>query len=291
MNKRHPVSVIILIIWILAFGILVIFPNSTSAFEIKKKEIQFGFCTDRSLISSYMLVLNDRLNDRITEIGQKVAAAGGPSNIEYKFRVINDPTINAFAAAGGFVYVNTGLLDILESPDELAFILGHEISHINKSHQIGAVHRAHTSQVAGFWAEALLSTLMVAAGAYAMNIGEESPSQQYNYDLAMRNLQESSEILGSLFGEALTCSLIKGYGRKQELDADTLGLQYAQKAGYDPEAALRVLGRLMDIRGKLRSEEGTFVSNLINSEPGLEERISKIKETLNIPEEEESESK
>lgn len=96
------------------------------AFTADTKEVKFGFYQDKKVLSSMTVVLNHKLNKRITEIGNRVAKASDKPEIKYTFRIINDPTINAYAADGGFVYINTGLLDVLESEDELAAILGLE---------------------------------------------------------------------------------------------------------------------------------------------------------------------
>lgn len=100
------------------------------------------------MLSRITVVLNHKLNKRITEIGNRVAKASDKPEIKYTFRIINDSTINAYGADGGFVYINTGLLDVLESEDELAAILGHEIAHISKSHQINSLRSAHQKQMA-----------------------------------------------------------------------------------------------------------------------------------------------
>lgn len=134
-----------LILGLVLFSLL--FPENVIA--IDEEEIRFGNYQDKFLISTQSFIFNETLNRRINEIGDKISKAPDkPQNIKYTFRVINDPTINAYAAAGGFIYVTTGLLDILDSEDELAAVLAHEIAHVNESHQIKWVYAMHRAKVA-----------------------------------------------------------------------------------------------------------------------------------------------
>jgi beta-barrel assembly-enhancing protease len=74
------------------------------------------------------------LQPYVDRVGARVAAQARRKEISYRFTVREDPTLNAFALPGGHVYVNTGLLSFLQSEDELAMVLGHELSHIELRH-------------------------------------------------------------------------------------------------------------------------------------------------------------
>jgi predicted Zn-dependent protease len=74
------------------------------------------------------------LQPYVDRVGAKVAATARRKEIQYRFTVREDPTINAFALPGGHIFVNTGLLGFVQSEDELAVVLGHEISHIELRH-------------------------------------------------------------------------------------------------------------------------------------------------------------
>lgn len=253
---------------------------SKIGFAGNTKEIKFGFYADREVLSAQTIVFNDVLNKQINEIGNRVVQASDRPDIKYTFRVINDSTINAYAAAGGFVYINTGLLDILESEDELAAILGHEIGHVGKGHQIKFIHSAHQKKVTGTMLGIAMGVGLGIAGAYAMGPAPSpySPSYSYHQQLTSQ-LVETGVRTGFALGEAMAVSMIKGYGKKQELEADALAIQYTKKAGYDPNALVSVFKRLTSIRDRLKINEKNYISNLINAEPGLEERIKQA-ETL-----------
>lgn len=74
------------------------------------------------------------LQTYVDRVGARVATHGGRKDIVYRFTVREDSTLNAFALPGGYIYVNTGLLLFVKSEDELAMVLGHEISHIELRH-------------------------------------------------------------------------------------------------------------------------------------------------------------
>lgn len=259
-----------------------VFPKISFAGD--NEEIKFGFYADKRIVSTQTILFNETLNKKITEIGNKVAKASKKQDMKYTFRVINEPTINAYAAAGGFVYINTGLLDILETEDELAAILAHEIHHINASHQINFIYAAHRKKVAGQVAGVFLGVALGAAGGMAM--GPAPSPYSSNYAMHQQLTQQMVDIgvrLGMAMGSEIGVSMIKGYGKKQELEADAFAVKYTQKAGYDPNALISVLKKLTSMRDRLGINEKNYASSLINAEPGLEERIKNTEELLSNP--------
>lgn len=242
---------------------------------LSDEEMKFGFHVDRGVLSQQVLVLHEAVNTKINAIGARLAKAAGKTDIQHTFRVVNDPTINAYSAAGGFVYVTTGLLDILESEDELAAVLAHELHHTNASHQINTIYAARRSEVAGRIAG---TALYVVVGAGFAMLGAKTA--QAGYTQAAPQVTEVGAKLGSglggLLGKSVTVSMVQGYGKDRELEADAQALQYLKKAGYDPKAFIRVLHRLISIRDQLEINEKNYTSSLINAEPGLEERLKTV---------------
>src|SRR3546814_1942055 len=92
---------------------------------------------------------------RVQEIGQALAAASGAEGIDWEFQLFEEPTPNAFALPGGKIGVNSGMLDIAETDDQLAAVLGHEVGHVVARHpseqisQSAAIQRSeeHTSEL------------------------------------------------------------------------------------------------------------------------------------------------
>jgi len=252
--------------------ILLIFLKYALAFT--EEELKFGFYADRSIAASYTILFDDALTKRISEIGNRIVKASGESNMNYTFRVINDPTINAYSTAGGFVYVNTGLLDILESEDELAAVLAHEIGHIRNHHQIKFLYFAYRKAVEGQLIGAFIGAALAVAGTAAMGPAPSPYSPSYNmYQMYVQQINDLAFQMGGIIGNTVAVSMIKGYGKEQELEADKCAVQYTYKAGYDPYALIRVFKKLKLIKDRLEYRERTRFASFVNAEPGLDARI------------------
>jgi metalloendopeptidase OMA1, mitochondrial len=248
------------------------------------EDLKFGFFVDRLTVASQTVVFNEQLNKRITDIGRKVARASEKPLPQYTFRVINNPIINAYSAAGGYIYLNTGMLDVLENEDELAAVLGHEIAHSNHSHQIKGIVSEHRTKVAGEIMTYLLSSALAIGLSYGVasgiGSGVKSPAAQMLSSAASGAAGSLGGQLGGEIGVAMTISIIKGYGERQELEADSLGVQAAAKAGYNPEAFLAFQKRLISIRDRLGIGKQNYLSSFIKASPGLEKRVQELEKVL-----------
>ena len=176
----------------------------------EKKEIVFintametalGKAAAMQVTSQYTLIKNPEQADKVTEIGNKIAKVSDRTDIKYRFAVVEDKEINAFTIPGGYIYLNSGLIKVVESDDELACVIGHEIGHI------AARHIAKKLQA------------------------------QLGYDILMNIALRSASIQEMRQAADLTFNLaMLGYSREDELLADRLGAKYAYRAGYNPEA-------------------------------------------------------
>lgn len=150
----------------------------------------------------------------VERIGQRLLAAMGPQPFDYRFFVVEDPQLNAFAVPGGSIYIYTGLLEKAKSTDEIAGVLGHEIIHV-KGH-----HMARSSGADAISVLSLLSMLLLArSGAGAQAAGA--------------------------VGQAVAATREIAYSRQLEMEADTLGERYMAAAGYDPRGSVAFL-KLLD---------------------------------------------
>ncbi len=169
-------------------------------------EVKLGQAEHQKIIGKFGIYRDQELQNYINKVGQRVAAESSRPEIEYRFTILNDDLINAFALPGGFIYVTRGMLLHMNSESELAAVLGHEIAHVTEKHALRRQTRGKSINV--------LNTVLA--------VGTGQPG-----------LYE----LGDMFGGAL----LLGYSREFELDADEVGAQYMAKAGYSPTAMLNTI--------------------------------------------------
>ena len=195
----------------------------------KEQEVAMGAQAHKDILKKTPAYNNAQLQGYVNSIGQQLASKSHRNNIRYTFTVIDDPSVNAFALPGGYVYVTTGLLAYLNSEGELAGVLGHEIGHVTARH---GVQQAS----AGVAASVLIDLI-------AKKTGGASTLNQ----------------LGS--------AILSGYGRDHELQADRLGAEYLARVGYSPKNMLDVIGVLKaqeQFAGRSSSYHGVFASHPSN---------------------------
>ena len=153
--------------------------------------------------------------DRVRQVGDRLAAAASrrfpqsSAGMDWAFTVVDEPTVNAWALPGGKCGVNMGLLEFVESDDELAVVVGHEIAHALASH---GAERLSRDAVAGILAE--------------LALGEIDPGLRFAIEQA--------------YGVGVSLP----FSRDHEREADRLGLFLAAEAGYDPRAAVSLWRRM-----------------------------------------------
>lgn len=162
---------------------------------------------------------DEALTRQVTEIGRRIAQASGIKE-DWDFRLIENEQVNAFALPGGNVGVYTGILDVAETNAGLAAILAHEIGHVKARHSAERV-----SQV------------------LAAQLGLVAVDQLVLRDSRYRNPTMAALGLGTQVGVLLP------FSRTHESEADELGLTYMARAGYDPEAAVRLWERMAKLGG------------------------------------------
>src|SRR6266571_7566869 len=140
-----------------------------------------------------------RIGDRLTP--DQVREAGGPG---FKFGVIRDPTLNAFALPNGHIYVHTGLLARLDNEAQLAMIVGHEMTHVTHRHALSFTRDARNQQVP-FTVVAVAASIGVAVAA-----GSRAGSGDY---IGTTVLSPTANVLLGLGLQLAVIAAINGYGR------------------------------------------------------------------------------
>jgi predicted Zn-dependent protease len=186
----------------------------------------------------------------IRQIGARVTArsniAGGGD--AFRITTLNSPVMNAFAVPGGYLYVTRQLVGLANDEAELAFVLGHEAGHIAARHSSERKRASILSQI-----------LAVGLGA----------------------VTGSSE-LGNFAGQ-ITQGVVLSYSRKQELEADDLGVRYLAAAGYDPSASASFLASLgaatsLEARASGRNDERS-TPNWARTHPLSADRVTRALRT------------
>lgn len=145
---------------------------------------------------------------RVRAIGQRVIEAAGMADRPWDYAVFLDEAPNAFVLPGGHVGVTVGLLAVVENDDQLAAVIGHEAGHVVARHAAERVSQQRTSQI-------LLGIAGAAAGG-----------------------SDFGRLVKDHGGAAAKFGVLLPFSRKQELEADRLGVHYMQRAGYRPREAV-----------------------------------------------------
>lgn len=250
--------------------------TSLSLFAADSKEVQVGNGLDHARLARDILVLDAAVNRRVAEIGEQVAKQCGRSDLRFTFRVVNDSQVNAFATSGGFVYINTGLLEFCESEAELAAVIAHEVTHISERHLLDHLEDARNKAISGEVKKILIElALRAAGGAAGAPSGDPSLGGQLG-DLG----GQISQLIGVSVIDPATQASILGYKKDQELEADKRAVKYLMDAGFDPHALVSVFDKMQGLRDKMIANHEPLACGWINKQPGLAERAKLIKELV-----------
>lgn len=197
-----------------------------------QQKAELGKDIHQQVSRNYRFDSKEQTNSYVNRVGQRVARASDCAQYPFHFYVVQDPHINAFSTTGGYVYVNTGLLKAADNEDQLAGVLGHEIGHICNNDLINKMRES-----------ALAQTAATATGL------DRSTLAAVGYQLAV-NLPNS---------------------RHDEFNADAKGLNYMERAGYNPNAMPAFLSKLLK-----QPSPPAFLSD----HPGTRERIDVLEKKI-----------
>ena len=190
------------------------------------QEVELGKQIDQQLKRSQIRVIRSpEIVGYVDNIGQRLARNSNRPNIPYTFQVVRDAKINAFATMGGFVYINAGLMLAADNEAQLSSVIAHEIAHITERHAVGQLRQ-----------RALAEGVASAAG-----LGR-SRAVQLGVELALNRPKS----------------------RRDELEADRLGLVYLNKTDYVPQAFPDFLRKLLRARS---------VPTVLSTHPDTGDRI------------------
>lgn len=187
---------------------------------ITQQEAQVGAQNHEAFLNEFGGAMTGPQSDYVVRVGQGIAVQSGLATRPDAFRVtlLNSSVNNAFAVPGGYVYITRQLVGLMNNEAELAAVLGHEVGHVAARHSARRQNRATRNTLLGAGAAILSSVLL----------GGNSPLGQQISQAALQGSQ----------------LLTLQFSRRQELEADNLGIRYLTGAGYDPRAMSTLLSSL-----------------------------------------------
>ena len=162
------------------------------------EEIKLGHETDVQIIKQYGIYEDPKVTAYLNNLCQRLARISHRPNLAYRFKILDASVVNAFAVPGGYVYFTRGILATVNSEAELAGLIGHEIGHITARHSAKQYSKAQLAQLG----------------------------------LGVGSIFIDSQILSGLAQIGVGMLFLR-FSRENEREADSLGIEYSSKLGYD----------------------------------------------------------
>lgn len=212
-----------------------------------EKERQIGEQFLLEIQQEIPLIEDPFLTSYINRLGQKLVAQMGPQPFHYKFFIVKDPTMNAFAVPGGYIFLHMGMIIMAEREGELAGVMAHEISHVYCRHMAKMMEKSRAVTIAS-----LIGTM-------------------------------ASIFLGGALAQPLLMGIMGGgeaamlaYSRDNEAEADSTGFKWMLKAGYNPRDMVSIFNKM----NKQRWFEGGKVPLYLRTHPFTDDRIVELSHQL-----------
>lgn len=224
-------------------------------FFSEEKEMEFGLGAYREVLRQARLSENAEVNELVQLVGQRIAKAANKPEYQWEFAVIDEEKmVNAFCLPGGKVAVFTGILKITKSEAGLATVIGHEVAHALQRHGVERMSRSIIDQIAQ------LGAIGAAAAGHAGGGAMQGLLGAYGVNVSLP------------------------FNRKQESEADYIGLRLMAEAGFDPREAVpfweRMSGCPRQMIGKVCFRSQQAVPEFLSTHPSDLTRINQIEAWL-----------
>lgn len=240
--------IILLLCLLLLGGCVTIYNPATQKKETllldTASEVSLGEDMDREISRKFRILSDPKMQARLQDIGNYLSKVSDRQDLIYHFKIIADKELNAFAIPGGFIYVNSGLIQAAND-DELAAVLGHEIGHVAARHSVKKL-------------QAVLG--------YQILLG---------IALGISKSQDLGQAMDIVF--KLTSS---GYSRKDELFADKLAVRYLKRTQFNPYGMITFFEKL---RREAERQGPQIQLVFLSSHPPLSERIKQASAEIQSP--------
>lgn len=208
-----------------------------------RQDVEVGQQVSRDAERQLRLLNDSRVDNYLNNLGLRLASRAPGEKYPYRFRAVNDRTINAFALPGGPVYVNRGVIEAADTESQLAGVMAHEISHVALRHGTNQASKAYIAQV----------PLAILGGA----LGSQS----------------AGAVLAQLGAGFAVNSLLLKYSRSAESQADVMGTQILYDAGYDPRAMAQFFE-------KIQAEQPGRSVEFFSNHPNPGNRIQRVNDEI-----------
>jgi predicted Zn-dependent protease len=235
----------IAILMILSFMVTALFPASGLASMTIKEEKEMGDKLALEIQRTVAMINDPLIKAYVDEIGRRLLVEADDHRFDYHFYVVNESEPNAFAIPGGHIFVSSGLIRFVDTEDELAGVMGHEIGHSVLRHIDKAIDRAKRLS--------LLTLAAIIAGAFLS---------------AKSSNGGGTTLAGGAMGMAE--ALMLKYSRSNEEEADQRGMKYMSEAGYDPRAMVTFLKKIY----RLERASSPDIPTYLETHPGIDDRIT-----------------
>ncbi|MDQ2070053.1 M48 family metalloprotease [Natronospira bacteriovora] len=208
----------------------------------ERAEIRVGREVAARILARHALHPDDELQRYVNRVGVALALHGTRPDLDFHFGVIESGQVNAYAAPGGYIFITSEALALMEDEAELAAVLAHEIAHVDRRHIVEAlgIRAPESSPMAGL----------------TRFFGGATEVAQVFFSQAV------DQVLSVLFEEGLR--------HEDEFEADRDGVLLAARAGYDPGGLGRFLQRLSE------SADRRAVDEVADTHPATSERLKRL---------------
>jgi predicted Zn-dependent protease len=226
---------------------------------IPETELQSMAATEYRTFLTSNKVLSNVVNkdaEMVRRVGQRISTAvtdyytakglgSELSGYQWEYNLVDSKDVNAWCMPGGKIVVYTGLLPVTQNEAALAVVMGHEIAHALARHGNERISQAYLAQ-----------------------------GVQVLGNVALSKNEQAVNVFNSLYGVGAQVGVLLPYGRKQELEADKLGLIFAAMSGYNPQEAIPLWQRMEKMSG------GNKPPEFLSTHPTEERRIRKLEEQM-----------
>lgn len=233
------VIAVVLLAWIISCAVNPVTGKRELMLMTEADESVMGQQTDAAVIQEYGVYHDAELNAYVDRLGQQMAKTTHRKNLNYSFKVLDTPVVNAFAVPGGYVYFTRGIMAYLNNEAEFAGVLGHELGHINARHSAAKYSQMQLAQVG------LLAGMM-----FSEDVQKYSPYLMAGMEL-----------------------MFLKFSRDDEREADDLGVIYSTSTGHNAMG----MATFFETLERMHPSGGQALPDWFSTHPNPVDRVAAVK--------------